>query len=99
MELNDYLVVYFSHTGATKNMAEEIAKQLDCEIAEIVPLIPYNSRPDDVAALEALAKQEYEENARDEKSDRCESLQNCIHRISPLVVWHANDPVFIFRKC
>ena len=64
MDLNDNLVVYFSHTGATKNMAEEIAKQLDCDIAEIIPLIPYNSRPDDVAALEAQAKKEYEENAR-----------------------------------
>ena len=40
MELNDILVVYFSHTGATKNMAEEIAKQLDCDISEIVPLFP-----------------------------------------------------------
>ena len=64
MEHNDNLVVFFSHTGATKNMAEEIAKQLDCDIAEIVPLIPYNSRPDDVAVLEAQAKKEYEENAR-----------------------------------
>ncbi len=64
MELNDILVVYFSHTGATKNMAEEIAKQLDCDISEIVPLFPYPSRPDDVAVLEAQAQKEYEENAR-----------------------------------
>lgn len=37
------LVVYFSATGTTKNIAENIARVIDADIYEIVPAEPYTS--------------------------------------------------------
>ena len=36
------LVVYFSYTGNTKKIAELIQKNLECDILEIKPVIPYS---------------------------------------------------------
>lgn len=40
------LVVYFSVYGTAKIVAEEIAKQTGADIAEIEPVIPYDSNRD-----------------------------------------------------
>lgn len=37
------LVVYFSYTGNTKRIAELIQKNLECDILEIKPVIPYSN--------------------------------------------------------
>ena len=42
-ERNDVLVVYFSATGNTKNVAERIAAATGAELAEIVPAQPYTA--------------------------------------------------------
>lgn len=36
------IVVYYSFSGSTRNLAEDIALILDCEILEIRPKIPYS---------------------------------------------------------
>lgn len=38
---DDVLVVYFSATGNTADIAERIAEYLDADIYEIVPVVPY----------------------------------------------------------
>ena len=37
------LIVYYSYTGNTKMIAEEIKKKLSCDILELEPQIPYSS--------------------------------------------------------
>lgn len=37
------LIVYYSYTGHTKMIAEEIKKKLSCDILELEPQIPYSS--------------------------------------------------------
>ena len=37
-----YLVVYFSHTGNTEQMAQTIQSTLDCNMIEVVPETPYS---------------------------------------------------------
>lgn len=55
------LVVYFSWSGNTQNVAESIQTQTDSDIFEIVPETPYS---DDYDAVVNLAQEEQKENAR-----------------------------------
>ena len=55
------LVVYFSWSGNTENVAEEIQKQTGADIFEIVPQEAYS---DDYDTVVDQAQQEQEENAR-----------------------------------
>lgn len=43
MDNNKKLIVYFSYTGNTKKIAEEIQKKLNCDIIEIKPEKPYST--------------------------------------------------------
>lgn len=43
MENSKKLVVYYSYTGNTKMIAENIQKKLECDILEIKPVIPYST--------------------------------------------------------
>ena len=55
------LVVYFSHSGNTRKLAEQIHKQVGGDILEIVPVAPY---PAEYQATVDQAKREQQENAR-----------------------------------
>lgn len=41
MENSKKLIVYYSYTGHTKMIAENIQKKLECDILEIKPVKPY----------------------------------------------------------
>ena len=58
------LVLYFSVYGTSKIVAEEIAKQTGADIAEIEPLVPYDSERNHYNALARLAKKEHDEDQR-----------------------------------
>ena len=58
------LVVYFSVYGTAKIVAEEIAKQTGADIAEIEPVVPYDSNRDHYNALARLAEKEHDEDQR-----------------------------------
>ena len=58
------LVVYFSVYGTAKIVAGEIAKQTGADIAEIEPVVPYDSNRDHYNALARLAKKEHDEDQR-----------------------------------
>ena len=58
------LVLYFSVYGTAKKVAEEIARQADADVIEIIPVTPYDSNRDHYNALAHLAKKEHDEDQR-----------------------------------
>ncbi len=67
------LVVYFSWSGNTKNVANEIALQTRADIFEIVPQTPY---ADDYDAVVDLAQQEQRDNVRPEIAGTIENIDD-----------------------
>lgn len=59
------LVAYFSATGTTKKVAEIIAKQIQGDLYEITPKVPYTS-----ADLDWMDKQSRSSVEMDDKSSR-----------------------------
>lgn len=66
------LVVYFSWSGNTENVAKSIQSQTDSDIFEIVPATPYS---DDYDTVVDLAQEEQRNNARPAISDSIENLE------------------------
>lgn len=66
------LVVYFSWSGNTKNVAEEIQTQTDSDLFEIVPEVPYS---DDYDTVVDLAQEEQSENARPAISGSIDNIE------------------------
>lgn len=65
------LVVYFSWSGNTENVAKSIQSQTDSDIFEIVPAVPYS---DDYDTVVDLAQEEQRNNARPEISGSIENI-------------------------
>lgn len=65
------LVVYFSWSGNTENVAKSIQSQTDSDIFEIVPASPYS---DDYDTVVDLAQEEQRNNARPAISGKIENL-------------------------
>lgn len=66
------LVVYFSWSGNTENVAKSIQSQTDSDIFEIVPATPYS---DDYDTVVDLAQEEQRNNARPAISGEIENLE------------------------
>lgn len=66
------LVVYFSWSGNTENVAETIQTQTDSDIFEIIPATPYS---DDYDAVLDVAQEEQRENARPAISGSIENME------------------------
>ena len=66
------LVVYFSWSGNTENVAKSIQSQTDSDIFEIVPVTPYS---DDYDTVVDLAQEEQRNNARPAISGDIENLE------------------------
>lgn len=64
------LVAYFSATGTTKKVAEIIAKQIQGDLYEITPKVPYTS-----ADLDWMDKQSRSSVEMDDKSSRPEIVK------------------------
>ena len=58
------LVLYFSVYGTARNVAEEIGRQVNGDVVEIEPVVPYDSNRDHYNALARLAKKEHDEDQR-----------------------------------
>lgn len=65
------LVTYFSHSGNTRNMAEQIASASGADIFEITPVSAY---PSDYGDCVDQAKKEQQENARPALSGKVENM-------------------------
>lgn len=66
------LVVYFSWSGNTENVAKSIQSQTDADIFEIVPATPYS---DDYDTVVDLAQEEQKNNARPAISGNIENME------------------------
>lgn len=58
---NKALVVYFSHQGRTRGVAEQIAERTNADVFEIVPTTPY---PEGMSGAASVAEGELDANAR-----------------------------------
>ncbi|WP_434311176.1 flavodoxin [Hominifimenecus sp. rT4P-3] len=65
------LVVYFSWSGNTENVAKAIQKQTDSDIFEIVPATPYS---DDYDTVLDVAKEEQRNDARPAIADNITNM-------------------------
>lgn len=66
------LVVYFSWSGNTENVAKSIQRQTDFDIWEIIPVTPYS---DDYDAVVDLAQKEQSTDARPAISGSIENIE------------------------
>lgn len=69
---NRMLVTYFSWSGSTKNLAEEIQRQTNADIYRIEPLVPYTDDYQELAYQ--ISNKEKEENARPALKDTLATL-------------------------
>lgn len=93
------LVTYFSWSGSTKALAEEIQRQTNADIYRIEPLVPYT---DDYQTLAyQISNKEKEENARPALKDTLQTLNNYDIIFVGCPVWWFDAPMIIhsFLEC
>lgn len=66
------LVVYFSWSGNTENVAKSIQKETNSDIFEIIPSTPYS---DDYESVVNVAKEEQKNNVRPQIADTIENIE------------------------
>ncbi len=96
---NRMLVTYFSWSGSTKNLAEEIQRQTNADIYRIEPLVPYT---DDYQTLAYdIAYNEKQENARPALKDTLSTLNDYDIIFVGCPVWWFDAPMIIhsFLEC
>ncbi len=96
---NRMLVTYFSWSGSTKNLAEEIQRQTHADIYRIEPLVPYTSDYQTLAY--EISNKEKEENARPALKDTLSTLNDYDIIFVGCPVWWHDAPMIIhsFLEC
>lgn len=87
------LVVYFSHSGNTRSVANEIALQTGADIFEIVPAEPYTT---DYDTLLEAARNEKADNARPEISGTLDNLDDYDTIYLGYPNWWADMPMVMY---
>lgn len=87
------LIAYFSHTGNTRTIAEQIHNNVDSDLFEIVTINPY---PDDYDTLVDLAKKEQTENARPELASHVEDMDSYDVIFIGYPNWWGTMPMAVF---
>lgn len=93
------LVSYFSWSGSTKALAEEIQRQTNADIYRIEPLVPYT---DDYQTLAyQISNKEKEDNARPALKDTLSTLNDYDIIFVGCPVWWFDAPMIIhsFLEC
>ncbi len=93
------LVTYFSWSGGTKALAEEIQRQTNADIYRIEPLVPYT---DDYQTLAyEISNKEKEDNARPALKDTLSTLNDYDYIFVGCPVWWFDVPMIIhsFLEC
>ncbi len=96
---NRMLVTYFSWSGSTKNLAEEIQRQTNADIYRIEPLVPYTDDYQELAYQ--ISNKEKEENARPALKDTLSTLNDYDIIFVGCPVWWFDSPMIIhsFLEC
>lgn len=87
------LVVYFSWSGNTKNVAEAIQKETDSDIFEIVPATSYTKDYND---LLDDAQKEQEDDARPEIKDKIDNIDDYDTIYLGYPNWWGDMPMIIY---
>lgn len=87
------LVVYFSWSGNTRNVAESIQAQTGSDIFEIVPTVPYS---DDYNTVVDYAKTEQQNNARPEISGAIDNLDDYDTIYIGFPNWWGDMPMILY---
>ena len=64
-------IIYYSHSGHTRRLAEQIAKETHGDLLELIPEIPY---PQDYSTVVAQAKKELQQKVRPKLKTRVPDL-------------------------
>ncbi|VVB62811.1 NAD(P)H dehydrogenase (quinone) [uncultured archaeon] len=92
-EENKILVAYFSHTGNTREIANQIHEKVGGDIFEIVTVDPY---PDDYSACVDKAKQEQDGNYRPELATKVEKMDSYDVVFVGYPNWWGTMPMAVF---
>lgn len=87
------LVVYFSWSGNTQNIAKEIQKQTNSDIFEIVPEVAYS---DDYDTVVDLAKEEQKEKARPQIKNKIENIDEYETIYVGYPIWWGDMPMILY---
>ena len=89
---NTALVIYFSHTGTTKEVAAYLHEQVGGDLAELIPVEAY---PEGYSAALDPAKQEQRENARPAIKDPLESIDQYEVIYLGYPIWWGTVPMIV----
>ncbi len=87
------LIVYFSHSGNTESVAEEIQNQTGADIFEIIPETPYT---DDYNTLLDVAQDEKRNDTRPSISGTIENIENYDIIYLGYPNWWADMPMILY---
>lgn len=87
------LVAYFSHSGNTKRIAEDIKEKTGADIFEIKTVHPYS---DDYNTVLDEAKKEQKDNARPELSETVENMEQYETVILGYPIWWSDMPMAVY---
>ncbi len=87
------LVVYFSWSGNTENVARSIQSQTDADIFEIVPAVPYSGDYDTVVDL---AQEEQRTGARPVISGSIENIEQYDIIYVGFPIWWGDMPMILY---
>ena len=92
-EDTDVLVAYFSATGNTENIAEQLAGILDADLYEIVPQVPYTSEDLNYSNSDCRANQEQNDpTARPAISGSVENMEDYEVIFLGYPIWWGDAP-------
>lgn len=91
MGKNKKVIVYFSYTGHTKQLAEKIKEKIDCDMVEINPVKPYSPDYDTVVSEE-------QNNASSDKTPEIEKTGLDLSKYDEIILgtpvwWYSIAPV------
>lgn len=87
------LVVYFSWSGNTENVAKSIQQQTEADLYEIVPKVPYS---DDYDSVVEMAQEEQDENARPEIAGDINGLNDYDIVYIGFPIWWGDMPMILY---
>lgn len=92
-DMKDTIVVYFSATGTTKGLAEQLADAIDADIFEIVPMQPYTDADLDYSDDNSRSTLEMNDpSSRPEISGQIDNFDQYRNVIIAYPIWWSDAP-------